>query len=173
MERAGAFTAVSGKGQTVVGLVGVVAAMVASRQTDARLWLVTWLMAAVTALAVAVAGIVLKSRALGTPVLSGPARRFALGFVPPLVAGAALTLAQYRSGDVASLPAVWLLLYGAAVLAGGALSVPPVPVMGACFMALGVAALATPPDWANLWLGLGFGLLHIGFGIWIAVKHGG
>lgn len=56
---------------------------------------------------------------------------------------------------------------------GGALSVPPVPAMGACFMALGMAALATPPAWANLWLGLGFGLLHIGFGIWIAVKHGG
>jgi hypothetical protein len=55
----------------------------------------------------------------------------------------------------------------------GIVSMPPVPVMGACFMALGVAALATPLAWANLWLGLGFGLLHIGFGIWIAVKYGG
>jgi hypothetical protein len=52
-------------------------------------------------------------------------------------------------------------------------SVKSVPAMGVCFMALGCAALFTPPQWANYWLAAGFGGLHLGFGLYIARKHGG
>ena len=173
MERAGAFTAISGKGQTVVGGIGLVAAVVAGRRSDAAGWLTVWIAAAVLACAVAAVGIRAKARALGTPVLSGPGRRFALGFAPPLIAGAVLTVALYSAGASAMLPGVWLLLFGAAVVAGGALSVPPVPVMGGCFMALGVVAFMAPAAWGTWLLGLGFGLLHVGFGILIGVKYGG
>ena len=173
MARAGAFTAISGKGQIVVGVIGLAAAGVAGRQANAGAWLAVWLAAAVLAVVVASVGIRMKARALGTPILSGPGRRFALGFAPPVVAGAVLTAALYGGGESAMLPGVWLLLFGAAVVAGGALSVPPVPVMGGCFMALGVLALMAPAAWGTWLLGLGFGLLHIGFGILIAVKYGG
>jgi len=173
MERAGAFTAISGKGQTVVGLVGLAAAVVAGRQADPWAWLTVWLVAAVLAVVVASIGIRMKARAMGTLVLCGPGRRFALGFAPPVVAGAVLTAALYGGGASAMLPGVWLLLFGAAVVAGGALSVPPVPVMGGCFMALGVVAFMAPAAWGTWLLGFGFGLLHIGFGILIAVKYGG
>jgi len=173
MERAGAFTAISGKGQTVVGLIGLIAAVVAGRQVDSGAWLAVWLVAAVLAVVIATVGIRIKARALGTLVLSGPGRRFALGFAPPVVAGAVLTAALYSGGASAMVPGLWLLLFGAAVVAGGALSVPPVPVMGGCFMALGIVALMAPVAWGTWLLGLGFGLLHIGFGILIAVKHGG
>jgi hypothetical protein len=173
MERAGPFTAVSGRGQIAVGLIGVVAAVIAGRQADAAGWLAVWIAAAILAFAVAVTGIRMKARAMGTPILSGPGRRFALGFAPPLAAGVVLTVALYSAGASVLLPGVWLLLFGAAVVAGGALSVPPVPVMGGCFMALGVLALVAPAAWATWLLGLGFGLLHIGFGLLIAVKYGG
>jgi len=173
MERAGAFTAVSGKGQVAVGLIGLAAAVVAGRQADPGAWLAVWLAAAVLALVVALMGIRMKAKAMGTPVLSGPGRRFALGFAPPVVAGAVLTAALYGGGASAMLPGVWLLLFGAAVVAGGALSVPPVPVMGGCFMVLGVVAFMAPIAWGTWLLGLGFGLLHVGFGILIGVKYGG
>ena len=173
MERAGTFTAISGKGQTVVGLIGLVAAVMAERRAEAAAWLAVWLAAAVIAVVVASVGIYMKAQAMGTPILSGPGRRFALGFGPPVLAGAVLTVALYSAGASAVLPGVWLLLYGAAVVAGGSLSVPPVPVMGGCFMALGVLALTAPAAWGTWLLGLGFGLLHIGFGILIAVKYGG
>jgi hypothetical protein len=173
MERAGAFTAISGKGQAVVGVIGLAAAVVAGRQADQAAWLAVWLAAAALAVAVASMGIRLKARAMGIPVLSGPGRRFALGFAPPVVAGAVLTAALYVAGASSMLPGVWLLLFGAAVVAEGVLSVPPVPVMGGCFMALGVVALMAPAAWGTWLLGLGFGLLHIGFGILIAVKYGG
>jgi hypothetical protein len=102
-----------------------------------------------------------------------PAQRFALAYLPPLAAGAVLTVVFAQQGIVARLPGCWLLLYGTAVSTGGALSVPIVPVMGVCFMVLGAAAFALPPDWGNLLMAAGFGGLHLGFGWLIARDYGG
>jgi len=47
-----------------------------------------------------------------------------------------------------------------------------VGVMGLLFLALGVVALQLPVEFANVMLGLGFGGLHLAFGIVIGrVKH--
>jgi hypothetical protein len=45
--------------------------------------------------------------------------------------------------------------------------------LGFAFMGLGGLALVTPPSWGNMWLAVGFGGLQIGFGVYIARKHGG
>jgi hypothetical protein len=45
--------------------------------------------------------------------------------------------------------------------------------MGAVFVVLGALALPMPWLWANIVLAVGFGLAHIGFGAFIASKHGG
>jgi len=68
---------------------------------------------------------------------------------------------------------VWLLCYGCAVVTGGALSVPVVPVMGLCFILTGLAALGTPAAWRDAMLAAGFGGLHIVFGLIIARRYGG
>jgi hypothetical protein len=83
-----------------------------------------------------------------------------------------LTLALHDGGATAFLPGLWMLLYGAGIVCGGAASVRPVPLMGASFMTLGAAALFAPA-WSNLLLAASFGLLHVVFGIIIGVKHGG
>jgi hypothetical protein len=89
MERAGSFTAVPGWGGVVMGLAGLAAAIVAPAQATRTGWLVTWLAAAAVASAAGLVAIVIKSRQVGVPFLSRPARQFAL-FGLPLLADVCL-----------------------------------------------------------------------------------
>lgn len=173
MERGPAFTAVPGWGGVVIGTSALVTAWVASTRSGAGAWLGTWLVEAGVATAIAAWAIREKARRAGLPVLSGAGRKFMLSFLPPTLAGAVLTLALYRTGDVSLLPGTWLLLYGVGVVAAGTFSVRVIPVLGLCFMATGTIALLVVPDWQNLLLGAGFGGLHVIFGLHIARKHGG
>lgn len=173
MERAGAFTAVPGWGGVAMGISALAAAGVASNQPTGDRWLGVWLAAAVVAIAIAGWTITRKARRAGVPLLDGPGRKFALSFLPPVLAGAVLTLALYRSGTMTALPGAWLLLYGAGVVTAGTFSVRIVPVLGLCFMALGAAALFSPAAWGDAYLAIGFGGLHILFGTAIARRYGG
>lgn len=173
LERAGSFTAVSGWGQAAVGGLGVLTGVLAGRIVDPVVWLATWVGAAAVGATIAAVAIRRKATRLGLPLFSGPARRFALAFLTPLVAGAILTVVFYAAGMIQRLPGMWLLLFGTAVMTGGAMSVSAVPVMGACFMALAVAAFVLPSAWGDLLMAAGFGALNITFGVFIAVKHGG
>jgi hypothetical protein len=173
MEEAVYFTAVSGVGEIAVGLTALAAAWLASRQATAGAWLITWLGEALIAALVTGGAVVWKARQARISLLSRPGRRFVLGLVPPLAAGALLTYALFVAGERALLPGLWLLLYGTAVVTGGAFSVRIVPVMGLGFMALGALALFAPAAWGDGFLGAGFGGLNLLFGLYIARRHGG
>jgi hypothetical protein len=173
MERASTFTAVPGLGGVLMGITALVAAAISSFARTPGEWLGVWLAEGCAAVAIGVWAMARKARRSQTDLFSGPARRFLLTLTPPLGAGAILTLALERAGQVTLLPGIWLLLYGAAVITGGAMSVRTVVTMGALFMLLGAAALASPASWGTAYLAAGFGLLQIGFGIVIARRHGG
>ena len=173
MERSSAFTAIPGAGGVVMGVIGLIAAVVGARQPTQDRWLATWLAAAVLALIVELVAMAWKARRAGLTLTSTNARRFALGISAPLVAGAAITYELWAVRSFAAMAPVWLLLYGAGVLAGGMFSVPVVRAVGICFMAAGIAAVLTPPEWDNSWLAIGFGWLHVGFGAYIARNLGG
>jgi len=173
IERSGRFTAVSGWGAVFMGAVGLTAAVVSSRSESREAWLSTWLVAAGVALVGGAWAMWSKASAQGLPLFSGVGRKFLLGLSPGLVAGAAMTFVLARSELYDALPATWLVLFGAAVVSGGAFSVRPVPLTGAGFMALGIIAILAPPSWGTPLLGLGFGVLHAIGGFWIARRHGG
>ncbi len=172
MERATAFTAVPGWGGVAMGVIALGAAGLAWGRPRGE-WLVTWLLAAVLALAAGGWAMVRKARLGGTSVFSYSGRRFVLSYVPPIVVGALLTVVLVRAGLYTALPGTWLLLYGTGVVTGGAFSVRIVPIMGICFMALGAAALLGPPGWGDPLLAAGFGALHVVFGLVIARRYGG
>lgn len=173
MEASTAFTAVPGRGMVAMGVLALAAAAVAARRATPEAWLATWLAGGVLAAIVGLAAMALKARAADSPLLVGSGRRFALAFLPPVLAAAALTLALVRAGRFEMLPGIWMLLYGVGALAGGTFSVRAVPVMGACFALCGVAALFAPPGWGDAALALTFGALHVGFGIVVWRRHGG
>ena len=174
MERATTFTAVSGWGLVAVGLTAIGTAAVSARASGIRQFVLIWGTEAVIACLIAGGSIVLKARRMRSPVLSGPGRKFVLSFLPAIMAGAVLTATMYRSGLATLIPGVWLLLYGSGVVSAGAFSVSAIPLMGACFMALGaVACLLQDVGGVARALGAGFGILHVIFGLVIARKHGG
>lgn len=173
MERSTHFTAVPGYGGALMGLTAVGAAYIVHTQVYQRDQLITWLAEAFLAFSIGMLAMWQKSKMGGTPLISVPAKKFALSFLPPLLVGVALTLGLWRYEHYEMMAPVWMLCYGAAVVCGGAFSVPAVPVMGWCFIALGTAAFALPANWGNLLLALSFGLVHIIFGIIIGRRHGG
>ena len=173
MESAGAFTAVSGWGQAAVGATALATAALAARQPTRERWLLVWLGEAAIAVAISAAAMAWKSRRRSLPLFSGGSRRFWPGFAAPLTVGALLTAALYSRGLFELMPGVWLLLFGAAVVGGGVVSVPLVRAMGWSFVALGVGALFSPPTFADAFLAAGFGGLLAGFGVAIARRHGG
>ena len=173
MVRSASFTAVPGQGGIVMGGIGVLTAVMASRAETPERWLATWLVAAVVAAPIGLAATIVKAKRHHVALWSASGRRFMQGFLPALVAGAALTLALVRADRVELLPPTWLLLYGAGILAGATASISVLTWVGALFMALGVGAVATVGQWPDVWLGAGFGGLQIIFGIIIMRKHGG
>jgi hypothetical protein len=173
MEHGAAFTAVPGWGGVGMGLTALAAAALASRQPTVEGWLLVWTLEAVLAVTIGAYAIHRKASRADLPVLSGAGRKFLLSFLPPSLAGVVLTVALWQTGADALLPGAWLLLYGAAVVTAGTFSVKIVPVMGICFMVLGVVALLALPAAGNLMMAVGFGGMHIIFGTTIARKHGG
>jgi hypothetical protein len=173
MESSRELTSVPGWGGVGMGAVGVAAAAWAqwAPSGPADVWV--WLIGAAAALAIGGWTLVVKARRQGVDLRRGLGRRFLLGLLPPMAAALLLTPALWLAGATDLVPPLWLLLYGAGVVTGGAFSVRAVPVMGSCFMALGALALLTPTSWANACLGLGFGGLHLAFGAYIARRHGG
>lgn len=173
MERAGSFTAISGWGVFAVGITALIAAFLAASASTVAGWIMIWSVEAVVAMGIAAWSVARKARAAGLPLLSGPGRKMALSLSPALVAGAVLTTVLYGEAILQPLPGMWLLLYGAGMVAAGSYSVRIVPVMGMSFMALGTVALLLPGSWGNALMALGFGGLHLFFGFLIARRHGG
>lgn len=173
MANATAFTALSGVGYVVVGCGALVAAAIGFAQPSRLAQATVWLADAVVSVAIGCVSTILKARRVGQRLTTGPSRKFALGFAPPLLAGAALTAALLRDGRLEYLPAVWLLGYGTGLMAAGAFSVRAVPLMGGGFVALGVIAALAPDTWGQALLVAGFAGLHIGCGLLIARRYGG
>jgi hypothetical protein len=184
MEGAASFTDVPGWGLVATGVIALAAAFVAHQQPSPARWLAVWLLAAPVAAGIGSAMMLTKMRRrvrTDAALLSAPARKFLVGFWPAILVGALLTIAIVQLGAPSYdtpllrrlLPGLWLLLYGMGVTTAGAFSVRAVPLMGAGFIVLGATALFVPAADGDWLLALGFGGLQIGFGTYIARRHGG
>src|SRR5689334_24777914 len=76
MEAAGSFTAVSGWGMVAIGVLAIIASVVASMQASPEGALGTWVGLAVFSPILMVYLMIRKSRRAKMPLLSGPGRKF-------------------------------------------------------------------------------------------------
>jgi hypothetical protein len=162
---------VPGMAGIVMGVIGVLAAILVSVPRWSAQWLGIWLSAAALALLFGGALVVRQYVRRGHTRYFGPARKFLLCLCPALFAGAVLTVVSWTAGMTGIIPGMWLLLYGCAVLSAGTVTIAGISrligVMGALFAVLGVITFILPGAAHTIMLGLGFGVLHIVFGILI------
>jgi hypothetical protein len=171
--------AVPGMAGIVMGIIGVLAAVAVSLPRCAPHWLEIWLIAAAVAFLLGGALVARQIARRGNVRYLGPARKFLLCLCPALLAGAVLTwvLSTGSVGMRGVIPGMWLLLYGCAVLAASTVTIAGIArlicIMGALFVALGSMTFALPAAAHTAMLGLGFGVLHILFGVLIGrATHG-
>lgn len=183
MARSAPLTAVSGAGMIIMGVTAVVGAYIAAQRRSVDWWIYVWLAVACVGCFTGALSLILKARRTQSANWFIASHKFALGLFPPIFAGIILTEIFYERSLENLMPGLWLLLYGVGVVSGGTFSVRVVPLMGLCFVALGIAAFYVPhADTMMVWgpltaadalLVLGFGGLHILFGAIVAWKYGG
>jgi hypothetical protein len=173
MEHSSRFTDLPGVGMVVIGCSALLTTVLAGLPGTDVAWLAIWVAEGVFAFTFGIAAVALKARSNGSTLFALPTQKFFLGLLPGLLAGGVLTAVLADSGRYDLLPGTWLLLYGTAVVSAGAHSIRIIPMMGLCFMALGVATLPSPSGFGDVALALGFGGLHIAFGLVIARRYGG
>jgi hypothetical protein len=163
MESAVAFS-VPGSTGIASGVVGLLAAIVSSVPSLGAHWLIVWLLAAVVA-AVVGGALLLRQPSLSSLTIGGaPIRRFFIGLLPSLFAGAVMTWVLWMNAGERMIPGTWLLLYGCGLVAASAATTRAIGILGASFVASGLLALVLPQAWQIAMLGVGFGGLHIVFG---------
>lgn len=125
MERSVVFTTVPGYGGVFMGLTAIAASYIANSQPLIRDWLIVWLSEAVLAFFIGLFAMWQKSKIANVPINSAPTKKFAKSFLPPLVCAIIITLGLWRFGHFEVMIPVWILLYGASVVSGGAFPFAP------------------------------------------------
>jgi hypothetical protein len=163
---AAALVVTPGSAGIVIGLVGVIAVLLAAGPWSAH-WLAIWIAAAPLASLMGAMVMARQQRLQGRGLFGVTVRRFVLCLAPALLAGAVLTAADLYDGNLRIVPGTWLLLYGCAVMAASATTIRLVAWLGGLFVLLGITALLLPMSTHNLILGVGFGGLHLVFGTYL------
>lgn len=160
---------VPGMAGVVMGSIGILAAIAASTPRWASHGLAIWVVAGGIAFVVGGALMARQAAQSGHARYLGPVRKFLLCLCPALLAGAVLTFVLWHAHLESLLAGTWLLLYGCAVLSASTVTIAGTMrllcIMGALFVVLGSLAFALPAAGHTAVLGLGFGVLHIVFGL--------
>lgn len=181
LEAAGQFTAVPGESLMAAGFVALAGVMANALVTGApwSRWpppaysLDIWGFVLGVSLAIVSFGIYRKAEQMRSPIQAALVCRLLWSLCPAFFVGGLLTNLAVRGHNLEWLPTIWLGCYGAAIVNGGQVSVPPVRFMGLSFLAVSAWAALSSPAMGLVWLGLGFGWLHMVYGAYIAWRHNG
>ena len=101
---------------------------------------------------------------------NAPARRLVMSMATPLVSGGLLIVILAMQGLVHLALPLMLLFYGLALISASRYTFEDAKYLGLAQIALGLAAAWEPRYGLLLWA-LGFGLLHIVYGIYMHLKY--
>ena len=129
--------------------------------------------ALIVLLVAVIAGIMMsinQSKKLQLPSWDLTAKRLLINLFIPLAAGGVLCLIMIAKGELSYLIPVTLIFYGLSLVNASKYSFDEIRTLGVLQTVLGLIA-AWLPDYALLLWAIGFGILHIGYGLLIHTKH--
>src|SRR5258705_6672102 len=110
MESVSAFSAFSGWGLILIGVVATACGLLAAQQPTRPRWLMAWVAAAAVSAVIGALSTARKTRTARQPLIPGPASKFALSLAPPGVSGALLTGGLQPARGLDLLPGMWALV---------------------------------------------------------------
>lgn len=111
-----------------------------------------------------------KARLRGERVWDATSRRLLLALAVPLAAGGVFCLALLERGYLSLLAPCTLIFYGLALVNGGKFTLRDVETLGILEIILGLTGVFYPGFGLEIWA-LGFGFLHIFYGLWMYFKY--
>ncbi|MCC7507903.1 MAG: hypothetical protein IT464_00840 [Planctomycetes bacterium] len=137
-----------------------------------RQMVLIWSATLVASAALNLLGMLRRARSDGFPLAARLGRRVLFAMLPALAVGGALTLALTMQGSLQSIFAVWMLCYGAALIAASAHSLTSVRMLG-MFTLIGGALGVIPGLELDFVLFVAtFGAGHFLLGVWVGVRYG-
>lgn len=111
-----------------------------------------------------------RSKKLNLPSWDSAAKRLVLNLMIPLITGGLLCLILIEKGQLDLLAPTTLIFYGLALVNASKYTVDEIRNLGILQIILGLLA-AWQTDFGLLCWAIGFGILHIGYGLFIHTKH--
>jgi hypothetical protein len=111
-----------------------------------------------------------KAKKAGHKLWSSTAKRTLFHFLIPLVSGGIFCIALVIGNNIHLIASATLVFYGLALVNAGKFTVGEVHYLGISEIALGLAAVFFPNYGFIFWI-LGFGIMHIVYGIRICYKY--
>lgn len=117
-------------------------------------------------------GMLRRARQDGQPLAARLGKRVLFAMLPAMAVGGALTLGFAINGRLDFIFPIWMLCYGAALVAAGAHSISSVRMLG-LFMLLGGAVSMIPGTGTDfIFFTATFGAGHFLLGVWVGVRYG-
>ncbi|WP_179352694.1 hypothetical protein [Winogradskyella vidalii] len=111
-----------------------------------------------------------KAKKNGEKIWDTSSKRLIINFLIPLIAGGLYVLIILSHGKFGQTGGLMLIFYGLALINASKYSIGDIKYLGFIQITLGLIAALYPGLGFWLWV-IGFGLMHIVYGIWMYIKY--
>jgi predicted lysophospholipase L1 biosynthesis ABC-type transport system permease subunit len=177
MERTSKFLSLSGLAGVSAGITALIGSYAAyvklSRPAEEGLldfFIIDAFVVLVISVSLAVFFTVRMAKKKNLPVWSPSTKYLLANLIIPLLAGKAFCLIMFQHGMVIFIPPATLLFYGLALTSASKYTSHEVFFLGLAEIILGLLAFLLLDAWLILWA-IGFGALHIAYGILMYMKY--